>query len=500
MVSEELKIIIRAEAKAAIDEMGKFKKATNDTASEMKNFAKQLIGPIGVGYAIKEVTRFLKDSVAAYYQATGEVNKFAEATKNLKIGIGEAIANDPLISWLGDVAYKSTAGAKGLDILRAALKGLSLDTSLPINKQIELIQVQLKAIDLGLPNAQELLRTAQRLAQSGTGSREHVKEAQEIVDSLNRQKEFWQWELAEKNLSLDVERAKTAELERQKMLQSEYMKTVEGEISAKYVLIGLIERLYSQDLRAIAILEKLRAELLALTGGRSAESFSGQFQSNLPGIYSNMGLPLGVAWGATPVGGPTNYRPDFSTGGNRNYGVEAEVDAATADILKNGVPWLKDGAADIKEIQKTMGEMAGEGAVREVASIFRSMGEAMVGAKDGVEVVTDALAGIANLVSEVFLLGAIAAFKADNVYLGTAYLIAAGLFTFVGGAFGSVPSSSSVSRWRSSSGKGNVYGLGENIQNPTGTVVVQNISGSVWQTDQLQALSANAARGLNSGR
>lgn len=229
-------------------------------------------------------------------------------------------------------------------------------------------------------------------------------------------------------------------------------------------------------------------------------------------------FPLGPAWGATPAGGLGAYSPgpaDFSRGGFDIEGARAERIAEAAQALNEAMAsggWtekLSEAEINIKNIEDTMVSMAKDGAIAELQSVFTSMGQALAGAKSGTEVLEDVLAGITARMSEIFLWGALSWFKTgtkEGAFIGTGFLILAGVSGIASGFFGSggisgtgAPSSAGYtpSAYQTSSRGGTVYGAGTNIKNPT---VVQNVQGSIITTDELGSFAANAARSINSGR
>ena len=149
-----------------------------------------------------------------------------------------------------------------------------------------------------------------------------------------------------------------------------------------------------------------------------------------------------------------------------------------------------------------MKDSASTGAMKTFTETMRSIGQAAAGAKDMNQVLTELLGNISSQLSEIFLWAALSAFKDGMTEVGIAFLIAAGATALIGGFIGGggLGGGAGSRRGASSVGSGGtIYGANSNIQ--TAQVVNNwNVSGSVWQTDDLENLAASSAQAAKSGR
>lgn len=165
-------------------------------------------------------------------------------------------------------------------------------------------------------------------------------------------------------------------------------------------------------------------------------------------------------------------------------------------------PKIDDTKDALREIYDTMLDRAGQDGLRTLVSTFELLGEATTGAVTAQEIFEQSINRISSMMSELFLWGAMSAFKLGELWIGLGFLALAGVSAFVSGISGSAESARSSLPSVATGGnrnRGSVHGFGENIQ--TAQVVNNwNVSGSVWQTDELQGLAANASAGASSGR
>jgi hypothetical protein len=461
MISEELRIVIRAEAQSAIEELTKFKTHTEDATASMRKFARQLLGPLGVGYAVREVARFMKESVGAYYTLTGEVNKQAEAFKTMKAGIGSLIVNNAFYDWLTDVTVKASDAVGQVTNLRQALKDLALDASLPASTAIDIIKKQLEEVNTALTYAKGP-RAFLGLAAVTDNSAE--------IARLESAKQYWELELARQQVELMVQKGREA-------------------LAAGTYLGGPGAHTYGTVLGTAMGMQ-------------------------LGGLGNTPLFPLGPAWGATPAGelntadlGIPSFTTPFAEQLRNTRLSEASglfQNAMQEAALGRG--WQMPSKEETDPLQGIFDSMTAamkEGAMTGFVEAMNSLGQVASGAQDLGQALNNILANISNQTAQIFLMAAMRSFADPKIptEVGIGFLVLAGITGFLGGAIGSLPSSRSYARSATTTGRGSVYGVGENIQNPTGApIVVQNIAGSVIEQDKLLAIAQTGARSLNSGR
>jgi len=149
----------------------------------------------------------------------------------------------------------------------------------------------------------------------------------------------------------------------------------------------------------------------------------------------------------------------------------------------------------IKKINDEMNDMVQSGAIRQAVNLFENLGSAIAsGAVDAGALLTKTLGSISSMLSEIFLWGALAAFKLGpaGLALGTAYLIAALGTGFLGGLLRdtktqttSAGNVSSNTTPPPSSVRGTVH---------TGETVVINYNGDVFTGDEREATTLATVR------
>jgi len=257
--------------------------------------------------------------------------------------------------------------------------------------------------------------------------------------------------------------------------------------------------------------------------GTGTREYTGQWWANNPFIgptsmplyqsrpfaTGTQGLSMGAAllpWAINPVtwgGSPLPFESSDYSANNLAAQIQGRRrEQAAADFRNMDLSTQEwNVAGQIKDISEAMGEMLAKGAMAEGVALFEGLGAALAAGGDSTQVLINSLKAIASQLSSIFLWGAQAAFKRDQLEIGIGFLVAAGVSGFLSGVIGggrmSGPSRSSGTSSTISSQYGTVHGLGTNIQNPT---IVQNIQGSVWSTGELKTLAAGAARDMHSGR
>ena len=504
ITAEELRILVRAETKQAQREFRDFTKSTSSSTKELKKFATQLIGGLGVGYAIKKVVGFMNDSLDAYYKQTGEVNKLAEAMTSLKANIGESIVKAGFNDWLARTITQLAEGVRAVNNLKAARAGLTLDEKAPASAQIAEVEAHLARVTAAIATAKGNLAWAG----SVMGNKGQAATAQAELSNLEKQKEYWELELAYqgKILSETLKREKATadaaarEAENQKLLQEEYKRTKEYAIEALEALITRFEKWTDQGPRTIASLRNMRAELEALyLAGSTQAEFSplGMLPQTFP-------IPNIDPFGALEGRGAGNLSPeDFGVpaltesfdelantigiAGASLYGFQI-IMAATAFEADNFKQQLWD----------AVGDEAFRAGLDTMASTFAALGEAMVVGGNGADLLFGSLQSITSQLSNIFLSAAACAFLKGPMYfeIGLGLLALALGTAFLGGIFGgakqkygssgggsSLPSPSSVSTV--------AYG---------GETVIINYNGDVFTADERAATTLATVRAAGGRR
>ncbi len=411
--------------------------------------------------------------------------------------------------------------AKGeRDTRRAARGGDFFDFTLPLLEQIELAESGIATLEEDLINLQDTLTKEEgRLIKSEgmtalisreiAASEETLKGLVAFVDSREEAVAKAR-ELAKEEAAIAAVQKATADRQVTNLnrLAEAYAKTEQGAIDALSKELAFFEGLSIRGEQTIEIIRTIRAELDGLV---TAQQIGGATKANV-----GKPIPGGLLPQTFALIPNINPFEGIEQGvGNLNAD-DFGVPALTENVVGLGLAFLTldqqlaitgikfdefvVSAADIKE---AMVDLAEKGSMKLAVSLFTEFGNALATGGDMGEFFLKSVGKILGMMAEIFLWGAMSAFKDGFTELGVGFLIAAGVTGFFGGVMGGLgstkaPSSASVGRSASRSGsRGTVYGVGDNIQNP---VIIQNIAGSVLVEDQLQANAANAVRLVTSGR
>jgi hypothetical protein len=409
----------------------------------------------------------MKESVSAYYAATGEVNKHAEAVKNMKAAIGSLLVNNTMNDWMTTLAVNAADAVGQVANLKQALRDLAIDASLPTTTIIDTIKAHLTEVEAAIKTAQGLLAFA---GSAGMGNRGTAQQYEQQIAALRVQQQYWENELAQQQVALMVQQA------RDRLASANYL------------------------------------------GGPGAHTYGTVLGTamgmQLGGLGATPLFPLGPAWGATPAGelntadlGIPSFTTPFAEQLRNTRLSEASglfQNAMQEAALGRG--WQMPSKEETDPLQGIFDSMTAamkEGAMTGFVEAMNSLGQVASGAQDLGQALNNILANISNQTAQIFLMAAMRSFADPKIptEVGIGFLVLAGITGFLGGAIGSLPSSRSYARSATTTGRGSVYGVGENIQNPTGApIVVQNIAGSVIEQDKLLAIAQTGARSLNSGR
>jgi hypothetical protein len=83
ITAEELRILVRAETKSAVDNLNRFKKSSKATTLDLKAMAKQLIGPLSVTAGILLLTRTAKNAISSSIRYAASVQQISVAFETL---------------------------------------------------------------------------------------------------------------------------------------------------------------------------------------------------------------------------------------------------------------------------------------------------------------------------------------------------------------------------------------------------------------------------------
>lgn len=403
------------------------------------------------------------------------------------------------------------------DIRGEAREGIFVDFAEPLSEQVAQAQAGIKTLTADLKNLRdsrarelemdlefadvslidrEIARSARRLEDLELfvgGTRDLIKAEQALAD-----------ELAERAA------AEKATADRQvknlARLAAEYARTQQGAIDAKREALAFLEGLSDRGPRTVEAIKNVREELELLI---ATQQIGGATKAN-----AGKPIPGGLLPQTFDISPNINPFAGIEQGVGNLNAEDFGVPALTNNLLELGSAFkpldqqllitgesFKEFNVSAQDINDTVSEMVEDGSMKLAVNLFSELGSALATGADMGQLFLQSAGKILGMLSEIFLWGALAAFKSGFTELGTAYLVAAGVTGLFGGVasgtastIGRAPSSSSVSRGTSGT-NGTVYGAGTNIQN-----ITQNIAGSVLAQDQLDANAASASRMVTSGR